>query len=144
MLLRKDGPSLPSLPSGRVNFSYQYASGVTHNDFPGIFITRLEETVTTSGEGRELFANAYFQENAALHRGRKLPVSMTESLTIEFLGSFAEIDPSVLLDEEKQVGGRRISTGTRGVFNTYSRSISYIYDTEPDPLPTPRSLEGLV
>lgn len=143
ILIRKDGPSLPSLPSGRVSFSYQYVSGVTHPDFPGVFITRLEESVDLAGGGRELIANAYLQNNPALHLGRKLPFGVSESLTIEFLGSFSVVDPSVLLDPEFQIGGKRIRKGTRGVFKTYSRSISYIYDTEPDPLPNPRQLEGL-
>ena len=144
VLLRKDGPSLPSLPSGRVNFSYQYASGVTHDDFPGIFITRLEENIVSSGEGRELLASAYFQNDPALHRGRKIPVSMSESLTLEFLGSFSGLDPDVLLDPEHQVGGVRITKGVRGAFKTFTRTINYLYDTEPDPIPTPRQLEGLV
>lgn len=142
-LIRKDGPSLPAIPNGRVSFSYQYVSGVVHADFPGVFITRLDESVGQSGGGRELIVSAYLQNDPTLRLNRKMPVALNESLTIEFLGSFASIDPSRLLDEEFQNGDPRISKRSQGIFNTYSRSIDYIYATAPDPLPNPRTMDGL-
>jgi hypothetical protein len=142
-LLSKDGPSTPSLPSGRVSFNYQYVSGVTHVDFPNIFITRLDESISQGGGGRDLIASSYLQSDPALHLGLKLPYNLTESLSIEFIGSFADVDPSTHLDSEFQVGGARISKASRGLFNTYSRTINYLYATEPDPLPDPRQLGEL-
>jgi len=142
-LIRKDGPSLPAIPNGRVSFSYQYVSGVTHVDFPGVFITRLDESISQSGGGRELIASAYLQNDPTLRLNRKMPVALNESLTIEFLGSFASINPSRLLDADFQNGQPRITKRSQGIFNTYTRSIDYIYATEPDPLPNPRTMDGL-
>lgn len=142
-LIRTEGPSSPAVPDGRVNFNYQYASGVTHTDFPGIFITRMDETVDQSGGGREILASSYLQGDPELRLGTQLPVAVTESISIEFIGSFTGINPPVLLDEDNMVGTPRISKKSSGVFNTWSRSINYLYDTEPDPLPDPRSIDGI-
>ena len=142
-LIRQDGPSLPAIPNGRVSFTYQYVSGVTHAAFPNVFVTQLEEGIEQAGGGRELIATPYLQTDPTLRLNRQLPVVLREDISVEFIGSFDDIDPSTLLDSEFQNGAARIKKRSKGLFNLYSRSIDYIYATAPDPLPHPRTMDGL-
>ena len=141
--LLRDEVSNPAIPDGRVSFNYQYVSGVAHAAFPGLFITRLEESIDQSGGGREILASAYLQNDPALRLGVKQPIICSESISIEFIGSFENIDPSQLLDADNQHGNPRISKSSSGILNKWRRSITYIYDTAPDPLPDPRTLDGI-
>lgn len=142
-LLREDGPSLPSIPDGRVNFNYQYVAGVVSGAFPGIFITRFKETIRQVGGGNQINTSSFFTQDPALRLGIKLPVQYTQTSEIEFIGSFPSHGLSPLLAEDNISGLPRERRSGDGSLKTVSIEWNYIFDAPIDPFPTPTIINGL-
>lgn len=142
-IIREDGPSLPSVPDGRVNFSYQYVAGVTDGQFPNVFITRFQESLDQSGGGNEINSSAFLTEDPSVRLGRKLPVSYAQSTEIEFIGSFSAVNLTPLLESDNIVGKPRIRKRSDGKLKTISMSWVYLFPDVIDAVPDPRTVIGL-
>lgn len=141
-LLREDGPSLPSVPDGRVNFSYQYVAGVIDAAYPFVFTTRFTEQLNGGGGGSEILPSIWFGANPALRLGRKLPFTYTQSTEIEFIGDFANVTLNPVLAADNIIGTPRISKRSDGKLNTLRYEWTYIYSTTVA-LPDPRTVIGV-
>ncbi|MGV6813833.1 MAG: hypothetical protein ACWA5W_02350 [Phycisphaerales bacterium] len=142
-IIREDGPSLPAVPDGRVNFNYQYVAGVTDAAFPGIFITAFKETISKSGGGRSIDASSYFTGDPSLRLGLNLPVIYTQSTQIEFIGPIGSHGLGPILSTNNISGEPRERRSSDGQINTVAMDWRYVFDSPLNPMPSPRSINGL-
>lgn len=133
---RKD-VSDPSVPDGRVDFTYELAVGVEDAGFPGIYIFRIQESIAEVAGGRDLVAAQYFSGAPILRNGLEREYIYVQTTTVEFLGADADHGIVPLLDEELIVGRPRLSrpVSPLGV-NAVSITYTYASDAPVDPLPS--------
>ncbi|PCI10423.1 hypothetical protein COB72_03480 [bacterium] len=143
-LLREDGPSLPSIPDGRVNFSYQYVAGVTNAAFPGIFITRFNETIDEAGGGAQINTASFFSQGPTLRTGVIAPTVYTQRTEIEFIGPFANHGLTPQLATDNISGRPRQSRKAQGELKTVVMSWAYIFPAPLASYPNPRTINGLI
>lgn len=144
VLVGREGPTPPSVPDGRVSFRYEYAVGVQHTDFPGIYVLGLEETLTgpITG-GHSIVAAEYMGADPTLRRTEKRAYLYRQSSTIRFLGSTHNShNLTALLSEDNLTGPPLITKRSEGPIRIVSVEREYAFAT-PATLPNPRSLAVL-
>jgi hypothetical protein len=138
----------PSIPEGRVDFSYEVRIGKT---VPGLFsdavVFEYSHSIAKGGGGRRIQSAPRITGIPRLWLGRNEPVAARETMTVVFLPQtaidiFGEVGMSPSLDEDYLDGNPDMSVSRdQNGFFTASIGYRYLYDADTV-LPSPRTIAG--
>lgn len=140
--IRRD-VSQPSVPEGRVNFTYEFLTGVEHVSFPGIIIFNYQETIEQVSGGRSAQVQEFYDAVPEIRLGTQAAYVYGQQTAIEFTGDWADhgitcaFDTAYLAREPsiRKSGGQQ---GLRRVAMTFV----IVSPEAVDPLPDPRQIEA--
>lgn len=139
ILVRRD-LSAASIPDGRVSFSYELLTGVEHDDFPGIVLFSLRETLSKTSLGRSAVVNQFLGGDPVIYNGATAPCACVQSTSIEFIGDWEDHSVVPVLDEDLLAAPPEI-VPSGGDFGLRRVSGTFVYVSEADiDVPFPREL----
>lgn len=146
VLVRQEGPTPPSTPSGRVTFRYEYVSGSVDARFPGIYIVSLEEDVDPVSGGKPIQVAEFLGAAPTLRLGREGAYVYRQTSRMQFIGGTWAAGVAGLLSgfsADNLNGPPRIRKSVRGKIREVTVSYEIITATPVDPVPDPREVEAL-
>lgn len=141
LLLRKS-VSEPSVPQGRVDFTYEALDGYTSGAFPGVVIFDFAQDITEAGGGRDAITTIYADAEPEIELGGVTPQVVRESTSIVFRGAFEDVEIAPRLNADNIVGRPGVSMSSRAGVKTLRVDRAYLFKT-PVELPTPLEVSAL-
>lgn len=145
-IIVRDDIGSPTIPEGRVDFSYEVRIGKTVPAlFGSIVVFEFNHSYDVAGGGTPINSAPRFDGPARLWAGRNEAVAARESMSIVFLNPssidvFAQAGMQASLDTDYRSGAARYSvTRDRDGFFVASAGFDYVFDTGPT-LPAPRTI----
>lgn len=141
-LVRRD-VSQPSVPRGRVNFAYEFVSGVTDARWPTVAVYAHRENISQVSGGRRAVPLVFEGRAPEVLLGPEEPYVYTQTSVVEFVGDQADVQVDLLMPAEA-LAAEPVVTYEPLAFGLTRATLtaSYIFDA-PQPLPTARTLPGL-
>ncbi|GIK18626.1 MAG: hypothetical protein BroJett004_07900 [Planctomycetota bacterium] len=144
-ILIRDEVSEPSVPDGRVQFTYELLTGVTDALFPNLRLFGFREEIGEAPGVPPILTATYFDAAPTLRYGEDQPSAYTQVTEVEFIGAWEDAltGATGLMDEANLVIAprRRYSAGPFGLRRLRVER-TYLYP-EPQTVPTPREIAAL-
>lgn len=138
-LLVGDNVGQPSVPDGRVDFSYELLVGVTDAAFPGIVIFGFRETIGRVSGGRRALVSEFYDAAPIVRLGTEGAYFYAQSSSIEFKGDWEAHGLIPIMDADAIAADPiiRKESGPFGLRRVQAEWL-YVFTTRqlPDPNPT--------